>query len=177
MNKMEKQHGKLKNMIYSATFAAIICVATMTLKYAGPLGYYHSGDAFIYLAAVCLPFPYAPLAGAIGGSLADLISGYAMYIPATFIIKFIITLSFTAKNNKILCRRNLLALLAGAAVTIAGYYIAELIIQKGNFIAAGGTLYGNIAQSAVSSAIFVVLSFAASNLRKRIFISENKNKT
>lgn len=159
----------LKNVTYTAVFAALICAATMVIKYDGTGGYYHAGDSFIYLAAVCLPFPYAPIAGALGGSLADLFSGYAIYILPTFIIKFLIALSFTNKTQDILCKRNFLALFIGGTITVTGYYVAELIIQKGNLVVAAATIYGNIAQAAVSSAIFVALAYSVPKLREMLF--------
>ena len=160
---------KLKNIVYTAVFAALICAASMIVKYGGTGGYYHAGDSFIYLSAVCLPFPYASIAGALGGSLSDLLSGYAIYILPTFIIKFSIALCFTHNTQKILCKRNFFALFLSGAVSVSGYYAAELIIQKGNFTAAAATIYGNTVQAAVSAAIFASLSFSVPKLRAAIF--------
>jgi uncharacterized repeat protein (TIGR04002 family) len=155
----------LKNMIYTAVFAALICVATM-FSIKGPGGYYHIGDSFIYIAAVCLPFPYASIAGALGGSLADLLSGYAIWIIPTFIIKSVIALNFT-NQSKILCKRNLFALLIAGAITVSGYCAAAFIIL--DFAAAVAEIYGNIAQAAVSAVIFITLSPAIPRIRKIIF--------
>ena len=84
---MEKEK-KLRNMVYTGLFAALICLTTAFILHI-PVGngYIHLGDSFIYLAACMLPMPYGILAAAIGGSMADLLSGYAIYAIPTAIIK------------------------------------------------------------------------------------------
>ena len=67
-----------KLLTASAMFAAMITLTTAYLFHI-PVGvnggYIHFGDAFIYLAAGLLPMPYACAAAAIGGGLADFVSG------------------------------------------------------------------------------------------------------
>ncbi|WP_035777192.1 ECF transporter S component [Butyrivibrio sp. AE3004] len=52
----------------------------------------HLGNAFVVLGALLLGGLYGGLAGAIGLSLADIISGYAASAPRTFICKLVIGL-------------------------------------------------------------------------------------
>jgi len=109
---------KLKNIIYTAMFAAIVCVTTTLVKFPAAGGYYHIGDSLIYLAGACLSFPYALIAGATGGAFADLFSGYAVYMLPTFIIKACVASCFTNKKARILCRRNLTAVIISLAITV-----------------------------------------------------------
>jgi len=148
----------LKNIIYTSIFAAIICVVTLALKIPAAGGYYHMGDAFVYLAGACLPFPYAPIAGAIGGSLADLFSGYAVYIVPTFIIKACAAACFTSRAAHILCARNFLAVLAASAVTAGGYFIAGAALYGA--AGAAANVYGDLGQAAAGAAVFVALGAA-----------------
>ena len=85
------------------------------------------GDTFIYVAASLLPQPYALLAGAIGGGLADLLTA-PMWAPATIIIKMLITLPFTSKAPTLLCRRNKIAPFLSWIISTIGYYLAEGLI-------------------------------------------------
>ena len=161
---------ELKNIIYTATFAAIICAATMTVKIPAAGGYYHIGDAFIYLAGACLSFPYALIAGAVGGAFADLFTGYAVYMFPTFIIKACIAACFTNKKTRILCKRNFIAVISASVITIGGYYITEAVILK-SFIGAAATLYGNSCQAVASAVIFTVMgiTFDGTHIRDKIF--------
>lgn len=52
----------------------------------------HLGNAFVVLGALLLDGVYGGLAGAIGLSLADIITGYAASAPRTFITKLVIGL-------------------------------------------------------------------------------------
>ena len=158
----------LKNIIYTAVFAAIICATTMTVRIPAAGGYYHIGDAFIYLAGVCLSFPYAWIAAAIGGSFADLFSGYFAYMLPTFIIKACIAACFTNKKAKILCRRNFIAIIAASVITIVGYGTVYVIFYG---LAGLANLYGDLGQILASAVIFIAAGAAIdkTNIREKIF--------
>ena len=68
--------------------AALTCIATMIIKIPSPLkGYLNLGDCVVLLSGWLLSPLYGFLAAGLGSGLADLISGYGVYVPATFIIK------------------------------------------------------------------------------------------
>jgi len=159
---------KIKNIIYTAVFAAIVFVAIRFLGIAAGGGYYHIGDAFIYLAGVCLPFPYASIAGALGGSLANLTSPAAVFALPTFIIKACVAGCFTNKTAKILCVRNITAILAASVITIAGYGITYIILFGWGGLA---NSYGDFAQVILNAVIFAAMgaAFDKINLRRRLF--------
>ena len=99
----------LLTITYTAIFTAIILLSTTLIKFSTGLGqgYIHFGDCFIYLTACILPFPYCIIAGALGGALADILGGYAIWVIPTAIIKILIALPFALickkyKSNKIL---------------------------------------------------------------------------
>lgn len=77
-----------RKIIFSSLLAALICVATMLIKIPSPLnGYINLGDCVVLLSGFLLPMPYGFAAAAVGSGLADVFSGYALYAPATFVIK------------------------------------------------------------------------------------------
>ena len=125
---------KIKKLVLSGLFAAIICVTTLFphLPVGVNGGYVHIGDTFIYLAASFLSPAYAALAGAIGAGLADLMVA-PIYIIPTIIIKSLMALMFSSTDNRILCRQNILATIFAGIICTVGYYIAEVIFA-GNFI-------------------------------------------
>ena len=91
------QNSKVRYLSITAVFAALITIMTayvfhIPVPIAG--GYMHFGDSLIYLAAAVLPTPYAMLAAAIGGGLADLLTAPMWALP-TMVIKALITLPFS----------------------------------------------------------------------------------
>lgn len=79
---------KVKKITLSAMFAAIICVATMILKVPSPLkGYINLGDCFVLLSGWTLVPCFGFLTAGIGSAIADIISGYTVYAPITFVVK------------------------------------------------------------------------------------------
>lgn len=61
----------------------------------------HLGNAFVVLGALLLGGVYGGLAGAVGLTLADIISGYAASAPRTFITKLVIGLVVGLVAHKI----------------------------------------------------------------------------
>lgn len=154
-----EQHNTLKKLILTALFAALIALLTAYLQVPimGNGGYIHFGDALIFLAASILPAPYAVAAAAIGGGLADLLAGAAVWMPFTVVAKGMIALLFTSKKEKILCKRNWIAPLPALAVTVGVYYLAEALLY-GDWVAPIFSQYGNVIQIAGSAAVYYVLA-------------------
>jgi len=163
-----KTNATLKNIVLTSLFAAIIAVTTAYILHI-PVGtnggYIHVGDCFIYLAACFLPLPYAMLAGAIGGGLADLLTA-PMWILPTVIIKALLTIPFTSKTEKILTTRNVIALFIGAAITCGGYYIAESIMF-GNWKAPLASMGFSLIQASGSGILFVIVSAALDKVKMK----------
>jgi len=151
-----------KNLVLAALFAALTFVLTAYFFHV-PVGvnggYIHFGDSMIYLAASMLPLPYAMAAGAIGAGLSDLMSGGVMWVVPTVIIKALMAAVFSAKQNKVLDKRNALALIPAALICLVGYYLAESIIM-GNFLVGLPSAPLTLIQSAGSSALYVLLALA-----------------
>ena len=84
---------KTTRIAVAALFAALTCVATMIIKIPSPLkGYLNLGDCIVLLSGWMLSPVYGFLAAGIGSALADLISSYVTYVPATFVIKGLMAL-------------------------------------------------------------------------------------
>lgn len=157
------KNQKTKHLCLSAVMAAIIYVFTMYLHIPSGTGYTHVGDAFVYLAGALLPWPYAMAAGAVGAALADLLGGYAMWAPGSIVIKALTALCFTCKSEKILCRRNLFALLPAALLCVFGYSGYEALIT-GNLVVALSGIPGYLTQIVGSAAVFLAMSTVLDNM-------------
>jgi len=147
----------LYNLISASLLAALTAALTMLHVPVGP-GFVHLGDVFVILAGCLLPMPYAMAAGAIGGGMADWMLSQTIWIPATLLVKAAVAALFSAKRDKILCARNVLALLPAAVVTVGGYGIATALLYS--WEAALVESLGNLVQAAGSAAAFCILAGA-----------------
>lgn len=158
------KNKKMVRIVMAAMFAALVTGLTFFPKIPIPGGgYVHLGDTMIYLAATFLPMPYAMAAAAVGGGLADILSGYTTYAPFTIIVKALLTIAFSNKDEKILTKRNKLAPIAGIVITPAIYFIADTVLY-GVGAAVPGIIW-NLAQAAASMIVFYVIGAAFDKLQ------------
>ena len=114
-----------------AAFATLAFVGTMIIRIPIPVtgGYFNLGDTFVMIAALLYGPLVGGLVGAIGPAAADAI-GFPQFILATGVVKgiegLVIGLIATgSRKNKVI---PFLAIGAGIAVLVAGYYIFEAAI-------------------------------------------------
>lgn len=156
-----KQNYRLKYLTITGLMAAMITIMTAYICHI-PTGinggYIHFGDSLIYIAAALLPAPYALAAAAIGGGLADLLTA-PMWVPATVIIKMLITIPFTNKPAKIVTPRNIVATAAACLISCIGYFIAEYLLY-GTETALTASISGNLIQACGSAVFFGIFGSA-----------------
>lgn len=164
----------VQKIVLSSLFAALVCVATMLIKIPSPLkGYLNLGDGAVLLSAWLLPLPYGAVAAGLGSALADLFSGYAVYAPATFVIKGLMAVA--AYSCCLLFSKKLKSTMSRV---FSGFF-AELVMILGYFVFEG-FLYGfipslaNIPANAVQAAAGVVIGvllivvFEKQNIMKQL---------
>ena len=79
-----RQMGQTRALVMTGLFAALGCVATLVLQIPSPTGgYLNLGDTVVILGAYLLGPALGAAAGGVGPALADLLSGYTVYVPAT----------------------------------------------------------------------------------------------
>lgn len=162
---------KLREMTVSAVLAAAVVITTGYILHI-PLptgGYIHVGDALIYLSACLLPMPWAMLTGAVGGAVADLLTAPIWAIP-TFLIKAVICLPFTRKSSRIICWRNIAAVVISGILSPVLYACVNVILTQ-TWSAFLPQLIGTLIQSAGSGVVFILLAFGCDRvaLKNRIF--------
>ena len=155
---------QIRYMTMAGIFCALVFVFTAYLHVPVYTGYAHIGDGFIFLVACLLPLPYSIFVGGVGACLADLLTGYAIYAPASLIIKAASVLFFSRKSTHIVSLRNMIALICAAVLCVGGYYIYEVIIT-GSFVSPLAGIVGNIIQSALSAAVFIVVGVIMDRLK------------
>ena len=154
----------------SAVFAAMTYALTAFLHIPTAKGYIHIGDAVIFIAASLLPKPYAMASAAIGASLSDALSGYWIWVPATFVIKALTALAFTSKKPKMLCARNFTALVPALVLCVGGYALYSGLVIYGSLPAGFVDAPANAFQTAASAAVYIALSATLdkSGIKKKI---------
>ena len=149
------QKSSTQKLVYGALAAALIMVATAFVKIPALHGYVHAGDGFVFLSAAALG-PFGALAAAIGSMLADLFSGYAIYMLPTFLIKGAMGLmAARAGKGKLLLRVILFALAEG--LMVLGYFICDWLLF--GFAAALGGIIFNALQGIFGLCLGLLLTF------------------
>ena len=164
--------AKIKKIVISAMLASLTCVATMIIKIPTPLhGYANLGDCIVLLSAFLLPVGYGFCAAAIGSALADVLSGYAMYAPATFVIKGLMVFvayflyKQVAKNDKKKLLGKIISGFVAEVVMVVGYFVFE------GFLYGFGAALVNIPSNAVQGIVGLVMGVLLINIfeKNKIF--------
>ena len=154
-----------KKLAFAALFAALCCVSTLLIiPVPLPNGYFNMGDVFVLLSGWCLGPLYGAVAAAVGSALADLWNGFALYAPATFLIKGLnAALAWlVACSIKKLIQKDSLdfisriaGAIAGETVMVLGYFLFEAVLYG----VAGGALalVGNTLQGVCCGSLAVIL--------------------
>lgn len=160
-----------KNIVISSLFTAFITLLTLfpQIPIAAGSGYIHMGDAFIITAAYFIGV-YGVPAAAIGSILADIISGYSIYVPATFIIKGLMaftTYLLLRKNNNI--AGVIFAAVICEIIMSAGYFLYDTVIY--GFAAAAVTLPFSLIQAGAG----IIIGSALCLVIKKLNLKEKFN--
>lgn len=163
----------VKKIVLAGAFAAAIFIATFLIQITLPGGgYFNLGDCFVVTSGVVLGPLFSFFAAGIGSMLADLF-GYAIYVPATFLIKGLMALvvALIYKRSQRITAVMLSAFLA-EIIMIFGYYIYECILTS-SFIAPLMAIPGNFLQASVGIVSSVALiSLIAKNKVIKKFLFE-----
>jgi uncharacterized membrane protein len=122
----------IRKVTYGGVLSALVFLATAVLVITPPFikGYFNFGDGTIFAAAVVLG-PFAAIPAALGSALADLYLGYAIFMPATFIIKGLMGLIagyFFSKSAKLPIFKQAVVMVACELVMIGGYFAYEVLL-------------------------------------------------
>ena len=159
-----------QKLVIAALIAALACVATMIIKIPSPLkGYLNLGDCVVLTAGWMLSPAYGFFAAGIGSALADLFSGYMVYVPATLVIKGGMALAAC------FLYKALHKCIPGSLSRIISGFVAEVLMVLGYYLFEG-VLYGfgpslvNVPANAVQGAAGLILGVGGSVITIRRFL-------
>lgn len=176
-------NSNLKKIVITALFAALACVATMSIRIPTPgtNGYIHPGDAVVILSGVILGPVYGLVAGGIGSAMADLLGGYFVYVPITFAIKGLIAViagiiyKKMGKSSKSRYAAVVLGGITDIVLVAGGYFVCEYFLYGAS---AAASIPANIIQGVGGLIIAVVLYpvlMAVPDVKKLTFEAPQKN--
>ena len=150
---------KTRYVVMGGLMAAVVFIATYFIRVPAPFsGDVNLGDGFIILSGFLLG-PVAGIGAAIGSFLSDLLSGaYAIYAPATFIIKglmgLVAGLIFYKFNKKIILITVIVAIIC-EVIMLLGYFVFDYFWygSKGAFINLGS----NVVQAVAAIIVALIL--------------------
>ena len=156
------RNDKTQKIVWAGLFTALTVVATMVIRVPTGNGYCNVGDSLVILSAFLLGPAWGALAAGLGSALADLLSGYIIYSPATLIIKGLMALAAgailisTKKKNDL--RAAILASIVAEVIMVAGYFAYEFVIY--GIAASVVNIIPNCIQGAINAVVGTILFYA-----------------
>ena len=157
---------RTQKLAFAALFGALVFAATW-VSFPSPFGgNVNLGDCILLVSAWLPLEPWSIFAAAIGATLTDLVAGYAIYAPATFVIKaLMVTVAVLIKRGMPKLPTFWRALLSGVAaelVMVAGYFLYETVLYG-----AASALLNipfNLVQGGIAITVAVLLSLVLSKI-------------
>jgi uncharacterized membrane protein len=156
-----------RRLVLLAMLASLVTVATAFLKLPTPTGYIHLGDGVIYAAALAFGSSFGAISGALGSTVADLIGGYVVWAPWTFVIKGVAGWIIGKLGHGKPKAAQLLSMAIAGVWTIAGYALGTTVLYSPASVPA--EILGNVLQVgsglAIGAALGPMLASLASDGR------------
>ncbi len=129
--------NKYRKLTYGGLMGAFIFLGTYILSFPMVNGYLNMGDGIILISAVILG-PFAAIPAALGSMLADLVAGFAIYAPFTFLVKGLVGFipALLLRKKKLTLKTLILPFILGELIMVSGYFLADtLLFQVGAWAA------------------------------------------
>ncbi len=159
----KKTSSGIKDLAITAVFTALILVFTafvnIRLPFGGNGGLIHLGNIPLFIVAIIFGKKSGAIAGAIGMGLFDLLSGWTLWAPFTFVIVGLMGFTvgkITEKDNHQNLFWYITSIISACAIKIVGYYFAEVILYH-NWLVPFASIPGNIVQVTVAGIATVLI--------------------
>ncbi|MCM3667142.1 ECF transporter S component [Mesobacillus subterraneus] len=158
-----KESTKTRTLVINALFIALTVVATMFINIRLPImgngGLIHLGNVPLFIAAFVFGRKTGAIAGAFGMGLFDILSGWALWAPFTFVIVGAMGYVAGLLAEKMPGKKVMVfsvAVVVATLIKVVGYYFAEVVLY-GNWVQPFGSIPGNIMQVVIAGLIVVPL--------------------
>lgn len=182
----EKKILSTKELVLMALMIALVYLTGSIIKVPSVGGFVHIGDSMVFLSVVVLGKKKGALASAFGMLLVDVLGGYLMWAPFTFVIKGVMAYIVGVIIEKIggknafesFKKEYIIAFVIGGIFMVIGYFIAGTILaglltEKIGLIQglayAAKDIVGNIIQVVTGIVIAASLSTIVLSAKKKVF--------
>lgn len=125
----------------------VVLVTTLFIRVPLPSkGYFNFGDVAVVFAGLFLGRKFGALAGGLGSALADVIGGFAIFAPLTFIAKGLEGLLSGFAREKTGLQYHLFPLL-GSLCMAAAYFLGETVMPQVGLAGAIAEIVPNLIQA------------------------------
>lgn len=165
---------KARRLTNASMATTLIFLFTFLIRIPTGAGYIHPGDALALLCAAATGDYLALLAAALGEGLADLAGGFAIYFPATVLLKALMAFPVVLaarKGHALRSRATILAVCASPLIELPGYFLADWILAR-NY--AFPDFAANAVQAIGSILIYVVLAVLLEKSNYQKLLSHTK---
>lgn len=150
-------NSRLFDLILTAMLVSLVFVATLFINIKLPItangGLVHLGTAMLFIASILFGPKKGAIAGAVGMGLFDLVSGWTLWAPFTFLTRglqgYIVgKIAWSGGRNGSSFTFNLLAIVSSIPFMLAGYYICERVLFS-SWVIPLASIPGNLVQNVV----------------------------
>ena len=151
------------NLIITSMLIALVFVATLLLNIKLPItangGLVHLGTGMLFIISILFGPKKGAIAGAVGMGLFDLVSGWTLWAPFTFLTRglqgYIVgKIAWSNGRNGSSTGFNLFAMIISIPFMIAGYYFCESVLFN-SWIIPIASIPGDIVQNVIGIAVAI----------------------
>jgi len=158
---MKTREVQTRRLVIAAMLTAFCCVATMVVRIPSPTGgYLNMGDAVIILSALLLGPWTGAVVGGVGAAAADLLSGYAVYVPGTLVIKALMGITLGVIHRRKGAASAVISAVVAEIIMVGGYYVYTAAFLGVGFAGALPEIPGNCMQGIFGVIAGCLLYFA-----------------
>ena len=169
-----KPHSSVYTLAIDGISIALVFIATAFINIRLPItangGLIHLGNVPLFLTAIIFGKKSGAAAGAFGMALFDVLSGWTIWAPFTFIIVGLMGYTvgkITEKDTHNTFFWYFIAVMSALVIKIIGYYIAEAILYN-NWIIPVSSIPGNTIQVLTAGVITIPIAKPLKNQLKNI---------
>ena len=159
----DQELSSVQFLTITAAFVALTYIFTAFINVKLPVaangGLIHLGNVPLFIGAILFGKKTGAIAGGIGMGLFDLLSGWTLWAPFTFVIVGIMGFvvgKLTEDEKHQNFKWYVIAIAAACVIKVVGYYIAEIVIY-GNFFSPAASIPGNLVQIGVAAVIVLIV--------------------
>lgn len=164
------KNKKINSLTETALLTALIFVSTKLINIPTPVGgVINLVDAVILTISLLVSRRSAVFASGIGSFISELLSPYAIFAPATLLIKSLMAFTSNTLFHKLKYHENikiLIAFISAEIIMIVGYFIYQAFFLSLGIYTASLDIINNITQASISIVFAIILYKALKPLFK-----------